>query len=126
MGGGRPPIIDDEEEGPLAREGLPVGVQNRARQRKDDQGREQHAERRQPPGTVGRSFLRRLQILEQPRRREDHELWAWRGEPEQPPNRGKRGERGQNPGLEEADRADRHHGCGASAVLPAVACRGGR
>src|SRR5262245_20399676 len=37
MRGGGPAIIDDDEEGTCARETLPVGIEHRARERKDDQ-----------------------------------------------------------------------------------------
>ena len=126
MRGRRPAIVDDEEEGTFAGETLLVGVQHGPRQSENQQGREQHAQGGQPPWAVRRRLLGGLEILQQPRRREHHDLRAWRRQPQQPPDGGKRGECREHPRLKEADCADGHHGCRPASVPLTGSGRGGR
>ena len=124
--GRRPAIVDDEEEGTFAGETLLVGVQHGTRQSENQQSREQHAQGGQPPWAVRRRLLGGLEILEQPCRREHHDLRAWRRQPQQPPDGGKRGECREHPRLKEADRADGHHGRRSASVPLTGSGRGGR
>ena len=126
MRGRRPAIVDDEEEGTFAGETLLVGVQHGPRQSENQQGREQHAQGGQPPWAVRRRLLGGLEILQQPCRREHDDLRAWRRQPQQPPDGGKRGQCREHPRLKEADCADGHHGCRPASAPLTGSGRGGR
>ncbi len=116
MRGRSPAIVDDDENRAGAGQALPVRIEHGPCQREDDQGREQHAQGRQPPRATRRCLLGGLEILQQPCRRKDDELRAWRGKPQQPPNCGERGERREHPRLKETDRADGDHSVRSASV----------
>ena len=120
MGGRSPAIVDNEQQRTGSGKALAVGIEHRAGERKHDEGGKQHAERREPPGTVRRGLLGRFQVLQQPRRREHHMLRRRRCQPQQPPDRGKSRETKQHPGLKEADGAEAHHDCDLASVAPAA------
>ena len=64
------PLSTTSRSGPVPAKLSPVGIEHGTGERQHDQGGKQHAERRQPPGTMRRRLLGRFQVLQEPRRRE--------------------------------------------------------
>jgi hypothetical protein len=118
LSGGGPAIVDDEKKRPFAGEGFAVGIDDGPGQRQDQQRGQQHAQQGQPPGAARRGLLGGFQVFEEPRRREHHDLRARRREAQQPPDRGQRHERHQDPRLQEAYGAERHHAAPADDDVP--------
>lgn len=93
VGGGGPVIVDHQRQRPCLGERVAMRVEHRAGQCEDHQRREEHSERRQPPGAGRRRFLAFGDAGEDGERRKDLARRARRGDAQQPPDGGKRCQR---------------------------------
>ena len=94
--------------GPLSGK-RPLRIEQRMRQRENDQRRQHRAQQDQPPRRARRCLLARGQPEQQPNGRKRDHARRRRRDPEQPPDHRQRGKRGQQPRRGESERTEGEH-----------------